>query len=216
MTTIAPASVICGNCGAQVAITVVTSTYQRGAPDLDLRPPSLVRETLRFQINSCSLCGYCGDDLTVWSESDRRILESDEYSKIRAGRLPELAKSFACSALIRERRADFLSAAHDWLRAAWACDDAGDDSQAREMRERSLEILRRAIETGLPEEGPTEVDLKLLKIDLLRRSGQFDRAEALCAELCAQDLDSYLRMIVEYQVSLITERDSASHTLPTQ
>lgn len=95
-------------------------------------------------------------------------------------RLPSLARSLFCAALVREGAGDVDGAGWRFLEAAWACDDVPDPAQARVCRDRAVEMFRRALLTG-EVAAPRGVVLTVIA-DLLRRARRFDEAGAVATE----------------------------------
>jgi hypothetical protein len=104
---------------------------------------------------------------------------------LERSKLPGLARSFFCSALVEEAAGRHEGAAWDFLAGAWACDDAGATAQARSCRQRAMEMFERALERG-EIAAPRPVVLTLIA-ELSRRAGCFDEAlrgcEAAAGEL---------------------------------
>lgn len=191
MTTFREVDVRCAVCGAVSRVADLTSTSSFGPPDLDLRPQGPARWALQFGIQRCRSCGYCASSLGSAPPGAAEVVESIVYRGVREGsKLPRLARDYFCAALIAEgAEADPERASRRFLKAAWACDDAGASAQARTCRERAAEMLRSAIATG-ELEPPREVALAILA-DLERRARRFDEALAACdgAEQALEDVD---------------------------
>jgi len=127
--------------------------------------------------------------------------------------LPRLAIQFLCSSIISEILTDYKIAFWDVMRAAWACDDAGDSAGAERCRDEALQIidgLRRREQRLYSERGLQEQML----VDLYRRMGRFKVAQALGGKLLssksppAADVVANLR----FEMSLIEAADSGPHT----
>ena len=58
MTTLDEAKKKCAVCGKISAHFEVTSTNTFGAPDLDTRPPEMMRSTMDMWVQECPSCGY--------------------------------------------------------------------------------------------------------------------------------------------------------------
>ena len=89
------------------------------------------------------------------------------------------------------------------LQAAWAADDSGDPVSAAAYRRRVAELWAE----------PADHETALRLIDVLRRAGEFDRAEAAAARLAGQELDESAAAIVAYQRERIALRDAGRHLL---
>lgn len=97
---------------------------------------------------------------------------------LRRSKLPRLARSLFCAALVHDAAGRPEASAWRFLEAAWACDDKRARGQARTCRERAAEMFHRALETGEAE--THEAVVLTLTADLLRRAGRFDEALARC------------------------------------
>jgi hypothetical protein len=180
MTTFSEVDVRCAVCGELSRVAELTSSSSFGPPDLDLRPQGPARWALQFGVQRCRACGYCASSIGVAPPGAGEIVESVVYRGVRAGsRLPRLARDYFCAALVAEGASnDPESAARRFLKAAWACDDAGATAQARICRDRAAEVLERAIDAG-ELEPPREVAFAILA-DLRRRACRFDVALEAC------------------------------------
>src|SRR5579871_4989485 len=102
MTTYAPTTVTCANCGKKSEQYLLTSSNKFGSSDLDLRPPPMMRDTMRVWLQQCPHCQYIAPNLEQMSGDSKR-LRSAEYKTILAnGRFPDLARRFLAHALLFE------------------------------------------------------------------------------------------------------------------
>lgn len=213
MTTIRDKQLTCAVCGHSNRHTVLTSSNRFGAPDLDSRPPEMLRSTISYWIQTCPVCGYCAPDVSqppppgapdlVHSEDYQTLLKSPDS--------PRLANRFLCWATLLDA-SDPVRAGWARLHAAWACDDAGNEMAGRSCRLQAVETWQRALNAGarlLPEAGE---DYAMLT-DLLRRAGQFEAAEAVCRKGLAQAPQQPVRAILEFQRGLLARRDTACYTV---
>jgi hypothetical protein len=181
MTTSMPVTVRCALCGTESAQRVLASTSSFGPPDLDLRPNGPARWALEFQVQRCPGCGYCAENIGQRTRDARRAVESIVYRDVLDNaRMPELARSYFCAALVAEATKLRGTGSSLFLSAAWACDDAGAIDQARICGDRAAEMLAKAIEWGdVPSES---LVVHGVRADMLRRAGRFDEAiEALAS-----------------------------------
>lgn len=64
MTRMQKAAVTCLVCQTESSHTVLLSSNTFGGlPDIDGRPPSMLRGTMDLWVQRCPLCGYCATDL---------------------------------------------------------------------------------------------------------------------------------------------------------
>lgn len=178
MTTFHEVAVRCAVCGELQPALTLTSTSQFGPPDLDLRPAAPRRWALPYAVQRCRACGYCAQSLGELSDRAAETVRSHVYRGVlERSKLPALARSLFCAALVREAAGDHDGAAWRFLEAAWVCDDVPDPPQARVCRQRAIEMFRRALDRG-EADAPPGVVLTLIA-DLLRRSRRFDEAQAV-------------------------------------
>jgi hypothetical protein len=88
-----------------------------------------------------------------------------------------------------------------YLQAAWIADDAGDIVEATKWRAAAADAWGE----------PADPELALRLVDVLRRAGQFDAAEAAAKRLGT--LDEGSAMIVTFQLARVAERDTGRHLM---
>jgi tetratricopeptide (TPR) repeat protein len=185
MTTMKEIDVRCAVCGALTRAAELTSTSSFGPPDLDLRPQGPARWALEFQVQRCDACGYCARSLGKAPVGVRALVDSAVYRDVlERSKLPRLARSLFCSALVNEAAGAPDSAGWRFLEAAWACDDKHARAQSRTCRERAAEMFGRALELGEAEASAAVVHT--LIAELWRRAGRFDDALEACAAALAE------------------------------
>ncbi|MDO5505124.1 MAG: hypothetical protein Q4F49_02360 [Pseudoxanthomonas suwonensis] len=205
----------CACCGKTTRIAVLASTGAYGSMDLDMRPPGLMRHALRYQIHRCGHCGLCvpnleevnGVDLptVVRSTRYRAILENDD--------LPELAREFMAFAHVCELAGWGRAMVRSTLSAAWLCDDQQKVAQARLLRKSILPMLDDLHARGEHYSNEREID-DVLRLDLLRRTGQFDQVKEAAAALMEKlDGESVHWKIARFQIALAGERDVRRYRL---
>ena len=125
----------CAVCGTLGRKAELTSTSSFGPPDLDLRPNGPARWALPFKVQRCDGCGYCAESIGAAPPGAADVVGSVVYRDVlERSKLPGLARSYFCAALVEEAAGRHEGAAWDFLAAAWACDDAGARAQARSCR----------------------------------------------------------------------------------
>jgi Uncharacterized protein conserved in bacteria (DUF2225) len=175
----------CAVCGTLGRKAVLTSTSSFGPPDLDLRPQGPARWALEFEVQRCDSCGYCSGSIGQAPPQARAVVESVVYREVlQRSRLPKLARSLFCAALVSEAAGEPDASGWWFLEAAWACDDKNARGQARICRERAAEMFGRALETGETER-PAPV-MHTLIAEVWRRAGRFDEALEACAAVKAE------------------------------
>lgn len=208
MTVLGSLNVRCRHCGANSEQTVMVSTSTFGAPDLDLRPAEMKRSSMAAWLQLCPHCGYCVPHISE-GVPEGSVLTSDSYrATLRDERYPELARRFLAHALATAH-SEPVRSAWAYLHAAWVCDDAGSSSLAIEARRIAADLFRRLPPSSDPEQ-QCAVDAVL--VDVLRRSGQLDEADAKCRLLLAhRQCTGPVRRVIEYQQRLIAAGDRSAH-----
>jgi hypothetical protein len=214
MTTCFTVTKSCGNCGAEGRYKQLGSTNAIGSPDLDQRPPGMMRATLDLQVQRCEACGYCGGDVSSGRPGAGAVVASAGYrSLLGDGSHPELANSFRCAALIDCACGDLVGAARALIRAAWACDDEGAEGQAAACRREAASAILEAEGQGQPlYEEPAGATTAVL-VDLLRRAGEFAQASALLAARRGAAVDDVVGRVLAFEQELVDRGDAGRHTM---
>lgn len=188
---------VCAVCGAMVR-PVFQMPAPELAPDLDFRPGEPARSTLRRWVTECSGCGAVAPDLTAIRDADAAVVRDDaEYAALR-DQAPSFARGFLLWALLCQRRGDIWGAAEALLQAAWAADDAEEAEWAQTWRLQAAALWPRS----------EEVQPRLCLIDIYRRAGAFDQAEAVAEILSREPLDDSSAAIVRFQRRLIAQQET--------
>jgi hypothetical protein len=91
------------------------------------------------------------------------------------------------------------------LSAAWVADDRKQPSEATALRLRAAAHLE-----GRPIKS---IDTRLLLLDVLRRASSWEAADALAAELIAEELEYPLARVVSFHRERIEARDDGRYTI---
>ncbi|MCK4375664.1 MAG: hypothetical protein KAX19_10055 [Candidatus Brocadiae bacterium] len=213
MTTLHKEEVRCDVCGGQSECIRIVSTNALGPPDLDMRPREMERSTMRHWVHRCPHCGYCASELSESPTGADAVVEKTEYKdQLKNPDYPELANSFLCKAMVDRATGDLVEATWALIRAAWACDDSGSPEKASACRQQAAQMLEMAQADGqdvAEQEGVSDAVL----VDLLRRSGQMERAERVIESHRDVISEETIHRIFEYQSLLIREGDTSCHTV---
>jgi len=203
----------CGLCGSPSQQQTAPAADSRQAPDLDTRPGEPLRSTIRSWMQVCPECGYASSDISSIHEEASDFVATEAYQRQRFdSATPELARPFLCHALILEHVKQYADAGWTALHAAWACDDANDDANARKARELAIEYWKHGKRHGqsfgdLPEEFA-------LVTDVLRRAGRFEDALIACTEgIATEDLNPVIEHVLLFEKTLVQRRDTKRHSL---
>jgi hypothetical protein len=207
MTTMYQETVKCYVCGKESKQTVLGSTNSFGSQDLDLRPPEMMRGTMEYWAHECPYCGYIAKNIDLGTVVTEAWLAGVEF--INANNIEfesELAKRCYKEYLINLEDENKYKAFAVILYAAWACDDAQDIENAVLCRNLALDLIDELIEK---EDDPST--LMLQKIDLLRRSNQFNKA---LGEFSGIFMDKdLLQDILDFQLEKVKNHDNACYTI---
>ena len=213
MTTVTEKRVRCCLCEVESKFTGIGSAQSAGFPDLDTRPPEMVRSTMFAWIQRCPECGYCARDVAEPRPEAVDIVNTKEYKRqLNDQTYPKLANSFLCRALIDFACGDYSAATWALTQAAWVCDDSGASDQALVCRQQAANMLRVAKERGQQVSEPEGSSTALL-VDLLRRSGRLDDARKAIAAKRDMIADGNILRVLDFQTALIDKNDMLCHTL---
>ena len=204
MSTIRQYTTQCALCGKESKHHVVSSYSLFGFPDLDFRPQTMYRETMRYWMPECPNCGYANIPLNrlfdLPKETILKIIDDiksgfhwDETYAIRFARM---------GAMLAESN-DYQGAATQFLRVAWAFDDDRDEQSAAHWRKVAMEHVTLEM-TKISEE------MVCIYADMLRRTGDFHAVLSIDESQLHDNL--HIRLI-EYQKELSEQEDRAAHTL---
>jgi hypothetical protein len=186
----------CGVCGA-AAQAPFRPPAPELAPDLDMRPGEPTRSTMDEWLRICSGCGAAAPDLAALRRDAAEIVRSPAYRAMDA--LPEPARPFVRWAMLcpPNERHEAL------LQAAWVADDIPDEAAARDLRRQAADAWG----------DPADIESALRLVDVLRRSGDFDRAGQLAADLQTNPMDENSARILAFQRARLASGDSGRHLL---
>jgi hypothetical protein len=191
----------CGVCGAP-ARPPFRAPQPEIAPDLDMRPGEPARSTLRDWIQLCPNCTAAAPDLQTLPATARQVVESVEYRGLTTSGLEETLP-FRRWATICRHLGDTPNEAEALLQAAWAADDAAEMTEASHLREQVVRLWG----------DPSDEETALRQLDVLRRSGAFEAADARAIALMHRNLSETAAAIVRFQRARIAARDIGRHLI---
>lgn len=196
---------VCGNISSQ---PVLLSTNAWGAPDLDLRPPSMQRDTMNTWVLECPHCGYVAENLSNELEIPKEFLKTDNYMTCDGIDFKRnLSAIFYKNYLISSEKNDIYACFSNLLHCAWACDDAEDIENAKKARKLAITYIEKLIQENLEEKN----NLLLIKADLLRRAGQYDQVvEEYSNIILGEELED---KVITFHILKARESDDACYTV---
>lgn len=207
MTMIDEIEIECAMCGETSLQPMILSTNSFGSPDLDLRPPSMQRETMHTWVMECPHCGYVAGKLDEKSEVPHDFIKSERYLTCDGLEFKgKLASRFYRNYLIMRELENAEGCFFNLLHGAWDCDDNDDAENARKLRKLALTYLDELISM----EDHKKNDILVMKADLLRRSGQF---KELIDEYGGIDLEGIHGDIIDFQIQRAKLEDDACYTI---
>jgi hypothetical protein len=213
VTTIREVHETCMICGVEADFTALGSSNTLAPPDLDTRPAEMMRSTMHLWVRRCASCGYCAPSIAAGPEDAERTVRSEAYARqAEDDSVTELGRRFLCWSMVLEAAGEFAGAGWASIHAAWTCDDDGRPAPAETCRLRAADLFVWARSAGqrFAEQAGGE---EALLADLLRRCGQFERAEDACDAGLRGEPEPLLRKILEYQRRLIGAKDRERHTV---
>lgn len=197
----------CAVCGQTSQQPVISSTSTWGYPDLDLRPAEMQRSSMFAWLHECPHCGYVAHNLENELEVSTNLLKTDAYLTCEGNDFKsDLSRRFYKHYMISKAENDHGSEFLSLLHCAWTCDD-NDDELAYEIRKLALQSIDK-IDAESDEENN---NLMLMKVDLLRRTGQFDKVINDFKDVTLED--KLLNDIITFQIELAMNKDSECHTV---
>lgn len=196
----------CPVCGKQSSQKVLMSTNSFGYSDLDFRPPSMQRETMSVWLMECPECGYVDWNMNNESQIPSNFLKSDEYKGCEGHDFKKhLSEKFYRRYMIERELNDIKKCFRYLLDCAWSCDDS-EDENADEIRKMALSY----IDDIVPQDVEEERYFLMVKADLLRRTGQFDKLISEFSDVVTgeDDLDAGLR----FHLAKARQKDTACYT----
>ncbi|HPJ27227.1 MAG TPA: hypothetical protein PLA80_13865 [Synergistaceae bacterium] len=213
MTTFCKVEKRCAVCGALNECEDMASSNSFGSPDLDTRPPEMLRSTIFTWVQRCWKCGYCASDISEAFPEAAPMVRSSEYVRqLKDPSYPDLARSFLCKALLEEKAENYSGAAWSLVYAAWACDDYGKKTSARLCRSRGADMIQKSLEKkqSISEQEGAET---IILVDLFRRASRLEEAlELICKERSGIKEEILLQILV-FQEDLIARKDVECHTI---
>jgi len=214
MTTITFITKTCSACGEQGRFPELGVRGFMEPEDLDTRPGGALRSSIYIWVQCCQSCGYCAPDITAGGASARTIITTEAYRRaLNDPKLPDALNHCVCWSMIQENQGDWASAGWAALYAAWVCDD---DPSCRKLaahyRKEAYRLFTKAQSEGM-RFGQNKSGEEIIKIDLLRRSGEFEEASRLCGKILDRQLDERTKTIVQFLRDRSDENDTRRHTL---
>lgn len=213
MTTIFNIKKTCVVCGTTSDYTGIGSTNRFGSPDLDTRPPEMMRSTIRFWVQHCPSCGHCAPDVAEKMFGTLDTIQSNAYqSQLQDETFPTHANTFLCWAMIQAHAGEHLGAAWSTIHAAWICDDENEKAAAKQCRTKAISLFEDAIEKNLPISQQVGMEYALLA-DLHRRNGNFEVVDDLVEKGMSRKPDAILQSILAFQKVLADNKDAGCYTV---
>jgi hypothetical protein len=195
----------CAVCGEVSEHMTLASTDSPGPPDLDTRPAETMRSSLQFWILECPNCRYAAPSIATAAAGAAELVRKNEYQAIKC--------RFQRHSWLLAQLGHYADAGWVSLHAAWMADDAEDAGRARECRGRAVELWKTGKRHGQDFMETTEQEFALVA-DVLRRRGEFEEALQTCmAGLNEQNLTPLIEDALRFQLTLISRRDTAAHTM---
>lgn len=204
----------CAVCGKESTLSELASVSDFGAsPDLDRRPAEPMRSKLGWLVQECPHCGYVAKSLDCTTGVTKSWLKSREYKKCSGIKFSSnRAAKFYKHYLISKADGYTENAGDAALRAAWACDDEDDKTNAVLCRNLAIAEIESLIKLK-----PISLNIITLKIDLLRRAGRFEEALETIDEICHWNSifipRDYSMQILMFEKDRAENRDDKCYTV---
>lgn len=209
MTTYFPVKRTCAVCGKTHTYQEIGSTNCFGPSDLDLRPAPMQRWTMHAWVQTCPDCGYTAARVDEPTEADKEWLAGEVYRTCAGRRFAsDLAADFYRCYMNAMREFREETAMLALVHAAWACDDEGDEEMAKMCRREAADLF-----------GIVRCDSDnylVLRADLLRRSGQFDKLIEIYKDIHSENemVEKILRFEEQRAEAHDTRRYTVANVMP--
>jgi hypothetical protein len=198
----------CAVCASMQAVQVLQSTHSSGSSGLDGRPAGQSGWAHTHGISECTTCGYSAPNLAKAPTG----LDAALLRRLDSGpRISGVASRWHRWSRINEELGDHATAGWGALSAAWATDPDGRSDESITHRRRAAEQFTLALEHGHHFAETPDVE-EMIRIDILRVSGQFTEAMSLLEEQ-SEIASELMRHVAEFERYLIGEGDRASYTV---
>ncbi len=193
----------CRVCKSVSEQSVLVSTSRFGVPDLDTRPPEMMRSSMIWWVQECPVCGYTASDISARTTVTKSFLKSERYVSCNGLNFKSgLGKMFFKAFLTYVHSRQWEKAFKAVLSAAWACDDDSDVANAVICRKYAIKCMGKL---------PTDDTLKIVKADLMRRAGLFSRVISEYEHFRCED--KTLNQVASFEVEKSREKDARCYTL---
>ena len=197
--------IVCSVCGTESEHTVITKIEDNSIQEMDLRPTGEHRDTMEYWVMECPECKYCNDTLETPLNADREYLGSREYITLGGINTENvLVSRFVRKALVCMKNKDYEEAVKSYIYSAWISDDERNIEGSVDCRNKAIRIMEK--HSLLNSE-----DMMLLRADLLRRSGQFEKV--IKEYGMKQFINPFIMIASQYEVRLSQERDLSAHSM---
>lgn len=126
---------------------------------------------------------------------------------------PKTASKFLRWAMIQEAAGDHGDAGWAAVQAAWVCDDDDEaNSKAKTSRQRAVGLFEQARRNGIGFAESSGAEDAIMA-DLLIRSGDFEKVEALCNQSLNKEQEEFVEQILKFQLYLSRNKDAKCYTI---
>lgn len=194
-------NVICSHCGKESKQYILLSDNYPSEIGLDSRPSKEERANFEYDVQMCPHCHYCSDDISIGGE----IELGAEYIRINEANIDALSKRLILAYKVKFAKKEYDAAFQLLLQATWILED-----NKNPLYNKMLSLLINQLEASIKRE--RNLDYELVLIDLLRRTGNLQRAESYINTIGILD-DEDVNALVAYQLKLIKKGDTAHHLM---
>lgn len=201
---------ICPLCGTEIQTFARTGCgYVEPRYTFDLRSNAVEYMTLHSGLHCCTGCGYVFAEEDKTPDNANEIINTEAYKTCDDNDFGEkiTAEKYYKYALIQLESDNFFGAFYAFLFGAWVCDDYKNNELSVMFRKKALEVF-----DILWEECEIKEQFFLIRADLLRRTGQFDKVVEEYAKFDSLDEDRV--MVARIQVMLSKYKDDRCHFFP--
>lgn len=201
---------VCCLCWNEHKYTWYSSYYLRWPIELDA---SWWIYSCLFSVMRCKCCWYCSGDLADVIKWAKEIINIEEYKKqLDNQENPEYVNTLLCYSMLCEKVEDYFKCGFNNLEVAWQFDYKDIPEKYIEYRLKALSFFEKDIQK-LYELSDNDWTWKIIHIDLLRRTRQFDKAMKVLNEIKETIFAEDIIKILNIENRLIINMDDGRYDI---
>jgi len=194
--------VVCSHCKKESKQHILLSDNYPNETGLDSRPSKKAREGFTYDVQMCPHCFYCNEDI---SEGGDIELGADYMSIARDTRIDDLSKKLLLAYKVKFAEKSYSEALQLLLQATWILEDNNNPFYGK-----MTALLISQLEICVQQK--RDIDYEIVLIDLLRRTGSFEKAQKYVDRIRSFDME-IVQPFADFEARLIKDGDTSHHLM---